>query len=54
MKTAGKREINLKKVAKSKVAIKKDKVKVAEKETKKDFWGRLGNFVKKAIDCCLE
>lgn len=23
-------------------------------EPKKDFWGNLGNVVKKAVDCCLE
>jgi hypothetical protein len=34
----------------------KDTKKKQEKveESKKDFWGDLGDFVKKAVDCCLE
>jgi len=35
-----------------------DTEKVYPKKTlepkKKDFWGRIGNFVQKAVDCCLE
>jgi hypothetical protein len=27
---------------------------VEKPEQKKDFWGNLGSFVKKAVDCCLE
>jgi hypothetical protein len=25
-----------------------------KKSEKNDFWGKLGNFVKKSVDCCLE
>lgn len=32
---------------------KKEEVKKETKE-KKDFWGDLGDFVKKAVDCCIE
>lgn len=32
----------------------KEKVKQPVKEEKKDFWGKLGDFVRKSIDCCLE
>ena len=30
-----------------------DKV-LKKKKKKKDFWGKLGDFVKDAVDCCLE
>ena len=33
----------------------KEEDKVLKKKTKKkDFWGKLGDFVKDAVDCCLE
>lgn len=34
--------------------IQKKPAKTNETEKKKDFWGGLGNFVRKAVDCCLE
>ena len=34
---------------------KKSKKKEEKKDTKKkDFWGKIGDFVKDAVDCCLE
>lgn len=52
------------KIAKSKNISNKQVNKPAEKSSspiskekakeKKDFWGNLGNMVKKAVDCCLE
>jgi hypothetical protein len=31
------------------------KKKLEKKEPKKqDFWGKIGDFVKEAVDCCLE
>lgn len=31
------------------------KTKKKEKKTKKnDFWGKIGDVVRKAVDCCLE
>lgn len=34
--------------------VKKVAAKKTKPEQKKDFWGGLGNFVRKAVDCCLE
>jgi hypothetical protein len=32
-----------------------EKKKSKKKEIKKkDFWGKIGDFVKDAVDCCLE
>lgn len=30
------------------------KVVKKKKETKKDFWSKIGDVVKDAVDCCLE
>ena len=32
----------------------KNENKPENKPEKNDFWGKLGNFVKKSVDCCLE
>ena len=33
---------------------KKDKGKEVKKEKKDDFWGKIGDFVRDAVDCCIE
>lgn len=52
------KENKIKKIVKQVKQVKKtsikDKVKPKVNEVKNDFWGNLGNFVKKSIDCCLE
>lgn len=33
---------------------KKKKEEKKKEEKKKDFWGKLGDFVRDAVDCCIE
>lgn len=58
MENKVKNKTKIKKIVTPKIQVKKESVKEEvvppKKEVKKDFWGNLGNFVKKSIDCCLE
>lgn len=54
-----KNKTKIKKIVTPEIQVKKkegvkEEVKPPKKEVKKGFWGNLGNFVKKSIDCCLE
>jgi hypothetical protein len=40
-----------KKIQKKKINLKEEQKKEIKK---KNFWGKIGNFVKEAVDCCIE